>query len=75
MADSKVFIHSATIGGKPDGWLGFKSYIVELPTGKVASGNATRAELVAAGFGDWIQPALDSGDLVRGDLPSATKGG
>jgi hypothetical protein len=75
LADSKVFIHSATISGKPDGWLGFKSYIVELPTGKVADGNATRAELVAAGFGDWIQPALDNGDLVRGDLPSATKGG
>ncbi|MEK9698092.1 MAG: hypothetical protein VW270_20145, partial [Candidatus Poseidoniales archaeon] len=75
LADSKVFVHSATISGKPDGWLGFKSYIVELPTGKVADGTATRAELVAAGFGDWIQTALDNGGLTRGDLPSATKGG
>ena len=75
LADSKMFIHSARVTGKPNGWIGFKSYILELPTGKVADGNATRAELVAAGFGDWIQAALDSGDLERRALPRATSGG
>lgn len=74
-ADSKVFVHSATISGKPTGWIGFKSYIIELPTGKVADGNATRSELVAAGFGDWVATAINNGDLNRGDLPSATRGG
>ncbi len=75
LADSKMWIQSINFIDKPVGWQGFKSYILELPTGLTAEGNASDSQLLAAGFGNWIQPLLDSGKLVFDDLPSAQRGG
>lgn len=73
--DCKVWIQSLNFIDKPAGWSGFKSYILELPTGLTAEGNTSDSQLLASGFGAWIQPLLDSGKLIFDDLPAANKGG
>ena len=75
LGDAKVWIQSLNFIDKPAGWQGFKSYILELPTGLTAEGNASDSQLLAAGFGAWIQPLLDNGKLIFDDLPAANKGG
>lgn len=73
--DAKMWIQSINFVSKPRGWVGFKSYVLELPSGLGFDGNLSKAELSSSGTGAWIQQLFDSNQLSFSMLPSNSRGG
>jgi hypothetical protein len=73
--DAKMWIQSINFISKPPGWIGFKSYVLELPSGLGFDGNLSKAQLSSSGTGAWIQQLFDSNQLSFSMLPQNSRGG